>query len=77
MMRVVGSFKTALSRQIREAVRIRRRGGEGCILNSKSEYSHRRIPRLVIEEQDEEELDRMEDEELLRKRELLELELKE
>ena len=74
-MRVIGSSKTALSRQIKEAVRIRRRGGEGSILNSKSEYSRCKIPRLIIEEEDEEELDKLEDEELARKREQLEHEL--
>ena len=37
-MRVVNFYKTALSRQIGEAVRIDRRGGAGNILNSKSEY---------------------------------------
>ena len=38
-MKVVKSFRTALSRQVGEAVRIRRRGGEGNILNSKAEYN--------------------------------------
>ena len=37
-MRVICSTKTALERQTREAVRIRRRGGEGAILNSKIFY---------------------------------------
>ena len=54
IMRVVRHFKSALSRQVGEAVRIRRRGGAGKILNSKAEYNRCRIPRLVIEEQDEE-----------------------
>ena len=49
IMRVVRFCKTPLSRQIGEAVRIRRRGGEGSILNSKAEYSRCRIPRLVVE----------------------------
>ena len=39
MMRVVRYARTALSRQIGEAVRIGRRGGAGRILNSKSEYN--------------------------------------
>ena len=34
--RAVSYHRTALGRQIREAVRIRRRGGENGILNSKS-----------------------------------------
>ena len=50
IMRVVKFSKTALSRQIGEAVRIGRRGGAGRILNSKSEYNRWKIPRLVIEE---------------------------
>ena len=54
IMRVVQFSKTALSRQIGEAVRIGRRGGAGRILNSKSEYNRCKIPRLVIEEMDEE-----------------------
>ena len=40
IMRVVKtSYRTALSRQIGESVRIRSRGGEGGILNSKDENS--------------------------------------
>ena len=53
-MRVVRFYKTALSRQIGEAVRIRRRGGGGSILNSKAEFDRCKIPRLVVEEQEEE-----------------------
>ena len=75
IMRVVRSYRTALSRQIGEAVRIRRRGGEGGILNSKAEYSRCRITRLVLDDQKDEELDRMEEEELIRKREQLEADL--
>ena len=63
-MRVVRSYKTALSRQIGEAVRIHRRGGAGLILNSKSEYNRCKIPRLVLEELDEEQIKAMEDKEL-------------
>ena len=66
-MRVVDTFKTALSRQIAEAVRIRRRGGAGSILNSKAEFNRCRIPRLVVEEQDtkqQEEEEEKEQEEL-------------
>ena len=51
--KVVSSHRSALNRQIREAVRIRRRGGEGNILNSKAEYNRCHIPRLVVEEEDE------------------------
>ena len=76
-MRVVKHYKTPLSRQIGEAVRIRRRGGEGSILNSKAEYSRCRIPRLVIEETDETEWDKLELEELLKKREQLEADIQE
>ena len=52
IMRVISSTKTALERQTREAVRIRRRGGEGAILNSKAEFNRCYIPRLQLEEQD-------------------------
>ena len=62
-MRVVKTYKSALSRQIGEAVRIKRRGGAGCILNSKSEFDRCQIPRLIIEEQDEEKLKKNEEEE--------------
>ena len=48
IMRVVRFYKTALSRQVGEAVRIQRRGGQGAILNSKSEYDRCRLPRLVV-----------------------------
>ena len=51
--KVVSSHRTALNRQIREAVQIRRRGGSGSILNSKSEFNRCHIPRLVVEEEDE------------------------
>ena len=55
-MRVVGSHQSALSRQVSEAVRIRRRGGLGSILNSKSEYNRCHITRLRGEEKEEQEL---------------------
>ena len=60
IIRPVRFFKTAFSRQIGEAIRIRRRGGAGAILNSKAEYSRCRIPRLVLEEVDVEEEEREE-----------------
>ena len=53
IMRVIGSHESALSRQVSEAVRIRRRGGEGQILNSKSEYTRCHIPRLQVEDKEE------------------------
>ena len=52
IIRPVRFFKTALSHQIGEAIRIRRMGGAGAILNSKAEYSRCRIPCLVLEEVD-------------------------
>ena len=52
--KLVSSHRSALSRQVREAVRIRRRGGAGQILNSKSEFNRCHIPRLVVEEEDKE-----------------------
>ena len=79
IMKVVKSYRSALSRQIGEAVRIRRRGGDGRILNSKAEYSRCRIPRLVVEDLDENEreIEKMEEEELLQRREQIERELQE
>ena len=47
-MKVRGFFKTALARQVAEAVLIRRRGGEGAILNSRGEFSRCYIPRLQV-----------------------------
>ena len=54
MVRAVKFYKSALTRQLGEAVRIRRRGGQGNILNSKSEYDRCKIPRLTIDEKEEE-----------------------
>ena len=71
IMRVVKFSKTALSRQIGEAVRIGRRGGAGRILNSKSEYNRCKIPGLVIEEVDEEQQEEEEARELQNIMELL------
>ena len=52
--KLISSHRSALSRQVREAVRIRRRGGAGAILNSKGEFNRCHIPRLVVEEEDQE-----------------------
>ena len=71
-MRVVRNFKSALSRQIFEAVRIRRRGGAGSILNSKAEYDRCRIPRLIVEEQDLDGITKEEEQEISRNSEALE-----
>ena len=55
-MKVVGgSHSNALVRQVSEAVRIRRRGGETAILNSKAEYNRCHIPRLQVEKEEEQE----------------------
>ena len=54
VMRTVKYHRTALSRQIGEAVRIARRGGAGAILNSKAEFDRCHIPRLVLEEEESE-----------------------
>ena len=45
--KIIRSFKYAMTRQISESVRIELRG-EG-VLNSRSEYSRCRLPRLVID----------------------------
>ena len=49
--KVVGCFRSALSRQIFEAVRIRRRGAN--VLNSKGEYNRSKIHRLTIDKGEE------------------------
>ena len=50
MFKVVSVHRTALNRQVREALRIMRRGGlDGGVLNSKAEWSRSHIPRLVLE----------------------------
>ena len=49
-IKVVASFQDALSRQLSEAVRIDLRGSN--ILNSKSEYSRCRVPRLRIDKEE-------------------------
>ena len=43
-----------LERQIKEAVRVRRGGGAGSILNSRGEFNRCHIPRLIVEPEDEE-----------------------
>ena len=48
ILRAVQYYKTALARQTGEAVRIRRRGGEGAVLNSRSEFNRCFIPRLRV-----------------------------
>ena len=53
IMRVVSQHRTALGRQVSEAVRIRRRGGEGAVLNSKAEFNRCYIPRLRLEDREE------------------------
>ena len=63
-MRVIGTARTALERQTREAVRIRRRGREGSILNSKAEFNRCYIPRLKLEEQDIDKMEQQEQSEL-------------
>ena len=49
-IKVVASFQDALSRQLSEAVRIDLRGGN--VINSKSEYSRCRVPRLRINKEE-------------------------
>ena len=48
---VIATYKSALTRQIAEAVMIRRRGDK--ILNSKGMYNRCRLPRLMVEDQDQ------------------------
>ena len=53
IMRVVSHPRSALERQLGEAVRIRRRGGEGSILNSRAEFNRCHVPRLRVEKKEE------------------------
>ena len=63
ILKAVKYFKTALSRQTAEAIRIRRRGGESGVLNSKAEYNRCFIPRLtVLDEKSVEEMEELEKE---------------
>ena len=48
LMRVISTHRSALSRQTAEAVRIGRRGGQGAVLNSRSEFNRCYIPRLRL-----------------------------
>ena len=50
VFKIVETPKSALSRQIGEAIRIRRRGGEGGILNARGEYNRCHITRLTLGE---------------------------
>ena len=50
-MRVVGRFRSCLTRQESEAVRIRR-WGEGTVLNSKSEFNQCKLGRLTLGEEE-------------------------
>ena len=72
MLRVVKYHKSALSRQTAEAVRIRRRGGERAVLNSRAEFNRCFIPRLrLVGEEEITEREQLEEEEGARLREEL------
>ena len=53
IFKVVKYYRTALSRQVGEAIQIRARGGEGEILNSKGEFNRCSITRLVLDKDEE------------------------
>ena len=72
VLRAVSHHKSALSRQVAEAVRIMRRGGEGAVLNSRAEYNRSHIPRLQVEKRDEEQIIEQEQRDIESSRELLE-----
>ena len=74
IVRAAKFHRTALSRQLGEAVRIRRRGGAGSILNSKSEYDRCKIPRLILEETDEEQISKEEEQRMKERMEQLDTE---
>ena len=63
-MRAVSFHRSALIRQVGEAVRIARRGGAGSILNSKAEFDKCKIPCLVVEEQTDQEISKQIEQEL-------------
>ena len=77
ILKPVRYYKSALSRQIAEAVRIRRRGGEGAILNGKGEFNRCHISRLRLgepldegaaareEEEEQERSDQMSEEQIM------------
>ena len=67
-MRVINNCRTALEQQTREAVRMRRRGGEGAILHSKGEYRRSYIPRLQLHDGDK--VRELEQEEIEREQEV-------
>ena len=49
-MEITGVFKDALTRQAEEAVRIKTRNNEE-LLNSKSEFNHPPMARIVVQKQ--------------------------
>ena len=71
-MKAVKHYRSALTRQIGEAVRIRRRGERGSILNSKAEYDRCHIPRLVVEEQDQKQMKKFKEAEKVKLRAAME-----
>ena len=62
MMKVVQFHRSALSRQVGEAIRIQRRGGE-MTLNSKTEYNRCRLTRLSLEKKEQADAGGTEDQE--------------
>ena len=61
-IKIVGSFRDALSRQISESVRIDLRGGN--VLNSKTEYSRCTLPRLTVDREQWKQKDKKEAQEV-------------
>ena len=53
IFKVVKYYRTALSRQVGEAIQIRARGGEGEILNSKGEFNRCSITRLILDKEEQ------------------------
>ena len=62
MMKVVQFHRSALSRQVGEAIRIQRRGGE-MTLNIKTEYNRCRLTRLSLEKKEQADVGGTEDQE--------------
>ena len=52
MFKVISQHRAGLSRQVKEAVQTRRRGGSLSILNSRTKFNCCHIPWFVIEEEE-------------------------
>ena len=51
MFKVISQHRAVVSKQVKEAVQTRRRGGSSSILNSRTKLNRCHIPRFVLEEE--------------------------